>query len=63
MENLATIVFERTPAGAVAIQTAGGAVPRQLRTSLLAIDGRSPRVTVRAVFDAIGTTFRRIRTT
>ncbi len=42
MENLATIVFERTPAGAVAIRTAGDAVPRQLRTLLLAIDGRSP---------------------
>ena len=42
MENLATIVFERTPAGAVAIKTAGDAVPRQLRTLLLAIDGRSP---------------------
>ena len=42
MENLATIVFERTPAGAVAIKAAGDAVPRQLRTLLLAIDGRSP---------------------
>ena len=42
MENLATIIFERTPAGAVAIRTAGDAVPRQLRTLLLAIDGRSP---------------------
>ena len=42
MENLATIVFERTPAGAIAIRTAGDAVPRQLRTLLLAIDGRSP---------------------
>ena len=42
MENLATIVFERTLAGADAIKTAGGAIPRQLRTLLLAIDGRSP---------------------
>jgi hypothetical protein len=42
MEYLATIVFERTPAGAVAIKTAGDAFPRQLRTLLLAIDGRSP---------------------
>ena len=42
MENLATIVFERTPAGAVAIKAAGDAVPRQLRTLLLAIYGRSP---------------------
>ncbi len=42
MEYLATIVFERTPAGAVAIKAAGDAVPRQLRTLLLAIDGRSP---------------------
>ena len=42
METLATIVFERTPAGAVAIKAAGDAVPRQLRTLLLAIDGRSP---------------------
>ena len=42
MENLSTIVFERTPAGAVAIKAAGDAVPRQLRTLLLAIDGRSP---------------------
>lgn len=42
MEHLATIVFERTPAGAVAIKTAGDALPRQLRTLLLAIDGRSP---------------------
>ena len=42
MEYLATLVFERTPAGAVAIKAAGDAVPRQLRTLLLAIDGRSP---------------------
>ena len=42
MEHLATIVFERTPAGAVAIKAAGNALPRQLRTLLLAIDGRSP---------------------
>lgn len=42
MEYLATIVFERTPAGAVAIKAAGDALPRQLRTLLLAIDGRSP---------------------
>lgn len=42
MEHLATIVFERTPAGAVAIKAADDAVPRQLRTLLLAIDGRSP---------------------
>ena len=42
MENLSTIVFERTPEGAVAIKAAGDAVPRQLRTLLLAIDGRSP---------------------
>ncbi len=42
MEHLATIVFERTPAGAVAIKMAGDASPRQLRTLLLPIDGRSP---------------------
>ena len=42
MEELATIVFERTPAAAVAIKAAGDAIPRQLRTLLLAIDGRSP---------------------
>lgn len=42
MEHLATIVFERTPTGAVAIKTAGDTLPRQLRTLLLAIDGRSP---------------------
>lgn len=42
MEHLATIVFERTPAGAVAIKTAGDTLPRPLRTLLLAIDGRSP---------------------
>ena len=42
MEYLATVVFERTPAGAAAIKVSGDAVPRQLRTLLLAIDGRSP---------------------
>lgn len=42
MEYLASVVFERTSAGAVAIKATGDAVPRQLRTLLLAIDGRSP---------------------
>lgn len=42
MEYLATVVFERTPAGSVAIKTAGDAMPRPLRTLLLAIDGRLP---------------------
>lgn len=42
MENLATIVFERTMAGTDAIRAAGDTIPRQLRTLLLAIDGRSP---------------------
>lgn len=42
MENLATVIFERTMAGTDAIRAAGDAIPRQLRTLLLAIDGRSP---------------------
>jgi hypothetical protein len=42
MEALATVVFERTPKGAVAIKSTGDEVPRQLRTLLLAVDGRSP---------------------
>ncbi len=42
MEALATVVFERTPSGAVAIKAAGDEVPRRLRSLLLAVDGRSP---------------------
>lgn len=42
MEALATVVFERTPKGAVAIKSTGDEVPRRLRTLLLAVDGRSP---------------------
>lgn len=42
MEYLATAVFERTPAGAVAIKTPSDNLPRPLRSLLLAIDGRSP---------------------
>ena len=42
MEALATVVFERTPQGAIAIKTPGDHVPRRLRTLLLAVDGRSP---------------------
>ena len=42
MESLATVVFERTPKGAVAIKSTGDQVPRRLRTLLLAVDGRSP---------------------
>ena len=42
MEALATVVFERTPQGAVAIKSTGDEVPRRLRTLLLAVDGRSP---------------------
>jgi hypothetical protein len=41
MEALATVVFERTPSGAVAIKLPGEEVPRRLRTLLLAVDGRS----------------------
>lgn len=42
MEALATVVFERTPQGAVAIKSTSNDVPRHLRTLLLAVDGRSP---------------------
>lgn len=42
MESLATVVFERTPQGSVAIKTTGDEVPRRLRTLLLAVDGRLP---------------------
>lgn len=42
MEALATIVFERTPAGALAIKANSEDVARRLRTLLLALDGRSP---------------------
>ena len=42
MEALATVIFERTPSGAVAIKATGDEVPRRLRTLLLAVDGRSP---------------------
>lgn len=42
MEALATIVFERTPLGAVVIKSTGNEVPQRLRTLLLAVDGRSP---------------------
>lgn len=42
MEALATVVFERTPQGAVVIKSTGDEVPRRLRTLLLAVDGRSP---------------------
>ena len=42
MEALATVIFERTPQGAVAIKSTGTEVPRRLRTLLLAVDGRSP---------------------
>lgn len=42
METLATVVFARTPKGAVAIKSNSDEVPRRLRTLLLAIDGRSP---------------------
>lgn len=42
METLATVVFERTPLGAVVMKSSGEEVPRRLRTLLLAVDGRSP---------------------
>ncbi len=42
MEALASVVFERTPQGAVAMKSPTDEVPRRLRTLLLAIDGRSP---------------------
>lgn len=42
MEALATVIFERTPQGAVVIKSTGDEVPRRLRTLLLAVDGRSP---------------------
>lgn len=42
VETLATVVFERTPLGAVVIKSTGEEVPRRLRTLLLAVDGRSP---------------------
>ena len=42
MGALATSVFERTPAGALAIKAQSENVARRLRTLLLALDGRSP---------------------
>jgi hypothetical protein len=41
MQTLAAVVFERTPEGAVQVNSSSDTLPRALRSVLLAVDGRS----------------------